>query len=223
MELAQLALFVRAPSAAAVKTRLRPALGGPGAVSLYSAFVEDTIALCNRVREAGQVDIALWADHAGEAMVSAWGKALGTPPQQQPIGDLGARLAATFEAGLRRYERVLVIGSDAPTLPFSHIVAAFDALEEASIVLGPSNDGGYYVIGATDRVFPRFNGVRWSTPSALRDTLEANRSHEIAILSPWYDVDEPSDLKILKAHLSADPASAPATAQCLAELEAAHR
>lgn len=223
MDLAQLAVFVRPPVKGVVKTRLAPVLGSDGAASLYEAFVDDTLALCDRVREAGRVDVQLWSSNLEHAAMSEWGRRSGRVPRLQPDGDLGARLQAAFDEGLRSYERVVIIGSDAPTLPLSAIVAAFDALEDAPVVLGPSNDGGYYAIGATHQVRPRFDRVRWSTPSALADTLAANADLGVKLLSPWYDIDGPGDLQVLRAHLSADPGVAPATARSLASLGRAQR
>jgi rSAM/selenodomain-associated transferase 1 len=223
MELAQLAVFVRPPTEGAVKTRLQDLFGARGAAALYEAFVDDTVSVCSRVRAAGKVDIALWAAGLDHEAVSEWGRRLGTVPRLQPDGDLGIRLGAAFDEGLRAYERVVIIGSDAPTLPLELIVAAFDALEDVPIALGPSNDGGYCIVGASHGVRPRFEGVRWSTPAALEDTARANAAHRIAMLSPWYDVDEPVDLEVLRAHLSVSPMSAPATARCLAELDRGQR
>ena len=216
MALAQLAVFVRPPAVGSVKTRLAAALGASGAVDLYRAFVEDTIRLCSRVRAAGRIDVALWsAGPPADQIVSEWARRLGTSARLQPEGDLGVKLSTAFAEGLQCHERVVVIGSDAPTLPFDLLVAAFDSLDNAPIVLGPANDGGYYAVGATRRVRPRFDGVRWSTPTALEDTITANTPHRVAITPPWYDVDDPTDLAILRVHLSVNPRAAPATARFL--------
>jgi rSAM/selenodomain-associated transferase 1 len=216
MALGQLAVFVRPPAMGRVKTRLAGVLGSRGALELYEAFVEDTIRLCSRVRAAGRVDVALWsAGPSEDQKVSEWARRLGTSVRLQPEGDLGVKLSIAFAEGLRRYERVVIIGSDAPTLPFDLIVAAFNSLAGAPIMLGPTNDGGYYAVGATNRVRPRFDGVRWSSPGALQDTIAANAPHEVAIIPPWYDVDDAADLAILRVHLSLDPGAAPATAFCL--------
>jgi rSAM/selenodomain-associated transferase 1 len=220
MGLAQLAVFVRPPEQGSVKTRLGEALGAAQAATLYEAFVHDTLDLCARVAAAGRVDIELWATALEDPRVSAWGRRIGTVPRLQTGGNLGDRMAAAFDEGLRRYERVVIIGSDAPTLPFSLVVAAFNALDDHPISIGPANDGGYYVIGATRDVRPRFDDVRWSTETALEDTLAANQAVEVAMLPPWYDVDGPGDLAILRSHLSVHPRAAPATARCLAELDA---
>jgi len=223
MELAQLAVFVRPPTAGKVKTRLAGLFGDRGAAELYHAFVEDTLRLCSRVRAAGRVDVTLWSDGPEDEIVSDWARRLDVPTRLQPEGDLGVKLGAAFDEGLRRYERVVIIGSDTPTLPIGLIVAALDSLENAPIVLGPANDGGYYAIGASHSVRPSFERVRWSTPDALQDTMTANVDRNVAILAPWYDIDEPEDLEILRAHLSVDPTAAPATARHLAELAHAQR
>jgi rSAM/selenodomain-associated transferase 1 len=218
MALAQLAVFVRPPVAGEVKTRLSGAFGDRGAAELYRAFARDTLQLCARVRAAGRVDLALWSAGAANETVAAWASQLEVPVRQQSQGDLGARLSGAFKEGLRTHDRVVVIGSDAPTLPIGLIGRAFQALEDASLVLGPANDGGYYAIGAARAARPSFVGVRWSTPHALQDTLDANREEPIAIIPPWYDIDDSADLHILRAHISVDPAVAPATAAQLRAL-----
>ncbi|MDH3200191.1 MAG: TIGR04282 family arsenosugar biosynthesis glycosyltransferase [Myxococcales bacterium] len=220
MELAQLAVFVRPPVAGVTKTRLAELLGDRGAAELYEAFVDDTLRLCKRIRSLGRVDVALWCAGAPADRVAEWAIRMGTPVRNQPEGDLGVRLDAAFEEGLARYERVVIIGSDAPTLPAGLIVDAFDSLTDASMVLGPASDGGYYAIGASHRVRPSFEGVRWSTSSTLDDTKKANAGIRVTITSPWYDVDEPGDLQLLRAHLSVAPSAAPATAEHLSRLVA---
>jgi rSAM/selenodomain-associated transferase 1 len=223
MELAQLAVFVRPPTAGKVKTRLASLFGERGAAELYQAFVEDTLRLCSRVRAAGRVDVALWSAGPDDDIVSEWANRLGVAPSLQPEGDLGVKLGAAFDEGLGRYQRVVIIGSDAPTLPIELIGAAFDSLEKAPIVLGPSNDGGYYAIGASHSVRPSFAGVRWSTTDALQDTMRANAQRAVATIAPWYDIDDPEDLEVLRAHLSVNPAAAPTTARRLGALARAQR
>ena len=223
MELAQLAVFVRPPIEGGVKTRLSDRLGPLGALKLYQAFVEDTLSLCERVRSIGRVEVALWSSGPAHPAVQSWAERLGSRAMPQPEGDLGDRLSAAFEAGLRSFERVVVIGSDLPTLPLQLVVAAFDALQDASMSIGPANDGGYYAIGAAGSQIPRFEDVRWSTTDAMGDTLRANAARSIRLLPPWYDIDEPDDLDLLRAHLSTDPSAAPASARCLSQLDANQR
>ncbi len=223
MELAQLAVFVRPPTAGAVKTRLARLLGDRGAAELYQAFVEDTLRLCSRVRAGGGVDVALWSAGPDHEIVSEWAEALNVPVRLQPEGDLGVKLGAAFDDALGRYERVVIIGSDAPTIPVGLIGTAFDALKHAPLALGPANDGGYCAIGASQSIRPSFERVRWSTAHALQDTVRANPDRDVATITPWYDIDEPNDLEVLRAHLSVDPAAAPATSRCLIELTRGQR
>jgi len=218
MDLAQLAVFVQPPIAGKVKTRLAGAFGESGAAELYRAFVEDTLSLCARLRAAGRVEIALWSARPLDEIASEWANRLGVPLRLQPEGDLGAKLDAAFEEGLQSFQRVVIIGSDAPTLPIELIEAAFESLEAAPFVLGPSNDGGYYAVGASQSGRPSFEAVRWSTVHALEDTVKANSPRAVAILAPWYDIDEPEDVAVLRAHVSASPGIAPATARCLRSL-----
>ena len=183
MGVAQLAVFVRPPESGEVKTRLTSQFGVDGAAKLYQAFVEDLLTLCARVQDAGRVDVTLWS--AGDTeQVERWAARIGTQPRLQPQGDLGVRLATAFAEGLRAYERVVVIGSDLPTLPIELVGAAFAALEQSRLALGPSPDGGYYAIGATGAP-PRLEGVRWSTSSAFDDTVAANAPLRPAVLAPW--------------------------------------
>lgn len=218
MAIAQLAVFVRSPAPGSTKTRLAETLGARGAANLYEAFVDDTLSVCERLRAAGSIDVAIW--HVGDAdlHVRRWADRVDGVARKQPEGDLGDRLTAAFSEGLARYERVVVIGSDAPTLPASYLVSAFDALAEARLVLGPTSDGGYYTVGASQGVRPRFDGVRWSTRHAFADTRSANHDVPLSTTPPWYDVDDPNDLHLLASHLQLDPAAAPATAKRLEEL-----
>lgn len=211
MAVAQLAVFVRPPIAGVAKTRLAGTMGHEGAAALYEAFVEDTLRLCARIRSAGRVDIAIW--HVGEAdeRIAAWAGWVDGSMHAQPEGTLGDRLHAAFVHGLANYERVVAIGSDAPTLPFELVVAAFDALADARLVLGPTSDGGYYAIGASNQVAPVLEAVRWSTVHTFEDTRSANADSSTVVLPPWYDVDEDADLQLLRAHLALDPSAAPST------------
>jgi glycosyltransferase A (GT-A) superfamily protein (DUF2064 family) len=107
---------------------------------------------------------------------------------------------SAFERGC---ERVVLIGADSPTLPVEYVSQAFRELETHSVVLGPSVDGGYYLVGAARSVPPIFHGVAWSTHHVWEQTLrllEATRI-PVAQLSPWYDVDDIEDLRRLAQDL----------------------
>ena len=216
---AALAVFGRAPRAGAAKTRLAPALGPEGAARLYSAFLADTLALARAADHAGIVDATLWAaDAPDDAALLEVPGAREVPRCAQSAGDLGVRLGAALDAGVASHGRALVIGSDAPTLPLSLLRAASAALDAADVVLGPSADGGYFLIGARVTVGAAlFAGARFSTRFALLDTLAgaARLGLSVARIAPWYDVDTPDDLRVLRAHLSLAPTVAPHTSGAL--------
>jgi rSAM/selenodomain-associated transferase 1 len=119
--------------------------------------------------------------------------------------DLGERMEQTFRhLAAQGFRRRIIIGTDSPTLPLTIIQEAFRQLEDHNLVLGPSHDGGYYLIGLSSEIPPIFNGIPWGTQQVLTQTLQ--RINESAIpmylLPFWYDVDTFEDLSFLKEHLS---------------------
>jgi glycosyltransferase A (GT-A) superfamily protein (DUF2064 family) len=113
-------------------------------------------------------------------------------------------LRTFFEQSLQKDCRVVVVGSDSPTLPLEHVRLAFESLREHAAVLGPATDGGYYLVGAAGAVPPIFDGVSWSTAAVWLQTRERlDRSHaSYAVLPEWYDVDELDDLRHLYDELA---------------------
>jgi len=152
----------------------------------------------------------LWVAHPDDAPAY-------DAPRLQAGETLGARMSHALADALRRADRALLIGTDAPTLPRGFLARAARALDTAEVVLGPSADGGYYLIGARGSA-PDLGGpaIRWSTPHALADTRARVSGRRVATLPPWYDVDTPEDLRLLRLHLALDPSAAPATAAALA-------
>jgi rSAM/selenodomain-associated transferase 1 len=211
-DLTPLAIFARLPAPGTVKTRLAPELGDEGAARLYRAFVDDTIA-AGRATEGLAPELWL-SSGPGEACL---GLVDDLPVREQPAGDLGERMRDALSAMVQTAGRGLVVGSDCPTLPRAYLRAAAAALAEHDVVIGPSADGGYYAIGARGRVPPLFDGVRWSTRHVLVETRARARREGLAVceLPPWYDVDTPEDLRLLRLHLAARPDAAPATARAL--------
>jgi len=111
---------------------------------------------------------------------------------------------------------VLIIGSDAPTLPRAHLHQALDELMAHDVVIGPSDDGGYYLIGARVPVPELFVDVHWSTAEVLPTTLQRLGGRSSVILPPWHDIDSAEDLERLKQALTTLPPSvAPATRRVL--------
>jgi rSAM/selenodomain-associated transferase 1 len=200
-----LIVFGKRPDPHHAKTRLAPALSSEAAAELYACFLADTLAEARQVRD---VDHVLAYDPPGaEAYFTALAPDFRLWPQ--PGSGLGERmhqaLAAQFSQG---YQRVVLIGSDLPHLSNQTNVLAFDGLRRgADVVLGPSADGGYYLVGLT-RPQPELFDLPMSTPEVLRQTLERveRLGLQVALLPESFDVDTPADLERLRAHLEANPA-----------------
>lgn len=189
-------LFAKAPRPGRVKTRLRPAVPGEQAAALHEAFVRDTLDLLNGL--SAVADIELHTDIPTDAWLDS-GVTTGT----QVPGDLGARMLAALERGLAGGRpRVMIVGSDAPSLPAGHLSGLLDL--DADVALGPSEDGGYYAI-ACRRVDGRmFDGVEWSVPRTLEQTVRACEACGLSVDlgSPWYDIDTVEDLRRLGQEIS---------------------
>jgi uncharacterized protein len=201
----RVALFGKPPIAGRVKTRLGARVGLDVAAALYRAFLLDAVAGARTVRGA----LTLYVD--GDPTHPTL-EVLEVPMRAQHGADLGERMRHCFETELALGGPVLLAGTDVPTLPERVYVAAQRALETHDVVFVPSADGGYVLVGA--RVVPCFDGVRWSTPHALADTLARNPG--AAVLEPWYDVDDEDDLRLLRVELALRPSAAPRTAAFLA-------
>ncbi|HWE23249.1 MAG TPA: DUF2064 domain-containing protein, partial [Myxococcales bacterium] len=123
-----------------------------------------------------------------------------------------------FERFVPRFRRVVAVDSDSPHLPIAILGSAFECLETSDVVVGPTEDGGYYLVGATATHPGLFDSAPLGTGNA-RDALLANariRGLSVVFTQPWYDVDLPADLRRLAAELSREPARAPRTAALLA-------
>lgn len=185
-----LIVMAKAPVAGRVKTRL--GMPPEAAAALARAFLLD---LVDRHREAPYaLEVAL--DGAAE---------LPCPAFPQADGDLGDRLEAAAARGLERHRRVALIGSDLPHLSIGDVLAAFGALDRSDVAIGPSWDGGYYLL-AMSRPLPLFGGMPWSSPELLDRTLEevARLGLRATILPVRRDVDTPEDLETGRAELMTD-------------------
>jgi rSAM/selenodomain-associated transferase 1 len=203
-----LAMFAKYWQPGEVKTRLAPAIGAEAAAQLYRAFVKTLL-------EERQSEFAALLREAATPPVSPWAE--GQEPwllAPQSPGDLGERMKHLFRAALAAgADRVVLIGSDSPTLPLEHVQQAFDKLRRHEVVLGPSDDGGYALIGLSvgpgphpgSALPPVFDGLPWSTPHVWPETIRRLEDHgsSYAVLPAWYDVDEPADLERLRLELHA--------------------
>jgi rSAM/selenodomain-associated transferase 1 len=129
---------------------------------------------------------------------------------EQPVEGLGSALTFAFQQHFELgFESVVLIGSDNPTLTVEPILAADRALEEVDVAIGPTRDGGYYLIGMR-QPWPRlFSDIEWSTPRVYAQTLRRASELNLRVrpVHEWFDVDEPADLDYLVGELARLPAS----------------
>jgi len=190
-----LVVMARYPEPGRVKSRLAAEIGPEAAARLYAAFLEDLARRLGSAQPWGFV----WAyDPPDAPFPDRIARGLAAFPQ--PDGDLGRRMAGSMERALRDgAASVVLIGSDVPHLPPRRIAGAFDRLAAgADVVLGPAEDGGYYLIGSR-RPVPLFDDVSWGTSKVLAETLERARRGriEVALLESDFDVDSQADVERL--------------------------
>jgi rSAM/selenodomain-associated transferase 1 len=153
-----------------------------------------------RAIESPEWKTVVWfAPRNGGRAVRAWLAGTGSPAfLAQSAGDLGARLAAAFDAHFERgARRVVIIGSDSPAVSADLLVQAFDALQRHDVAIGPALDGGYYLIALRRPLPDLFSNIEWSTEAVLSQTLAAAARHGLSVwLGPALrDVDTASDAR----------------------------
>ncbi len=202
----RLVVFAKDPIPGRVKTRLTPRITPDEAAKLYKAFVLDIV---NNVRklERNRIDNVTVAYTPVDAEM-VFRKLVDHPVNFLPQkGDnLGERMRNAFNQSFAEgAKRVVIIGTDSPTLPTSYIQKAFDVLKKVPVVIGPTFDGGYYLLGLSKQNDNIFDDVEWSTSRVFKQTLTRIKSlnMQVYVLPPWYDVDTPEDLEFLKSHLLA--------------------
>lgn len=191
-----LIIFTRYPEPGKTKTRLIPALGAEGAATLQRQMTEHTLAQVKELQAKRLVSVEVYFVGGNQQLMQSW---LGTSViyRQQGDGDLGRRMAIAFQTALEAgKQRVVVIGTDCPDLKAEVMVKAFNALEQHDLVLGPAQDGGYYLIGLCRLIPELFTGISWSTAEVLQQTMSIAQRLELAVayLPRLSDVDRPEDL-----------------------------
>lgn len=192
--------FVKYPDPGMVKTRLGEVLGHESAAALYRHFVQDIMLELGSVR----ADLRIVHSPGDETTARRFKSWLGPQHTYLPqVGaDLGARMRHAFdEAFAAGYERVVLMGSDVPDYPHELVQKALDDLHQRDVVIGPANDGGYYLIGFTRAAYlPEvFDDMTWSTPVVFEVTLERLQAARLDVLRlpDWNDVDTMWDLNVL--------------------------
>lgn len=211
-----LVIMAKAPRPGCVKTRLCETFSPEAARELYECLLRDTLALARKIVH---VEIAIMCPASDlEDLLRAVG---GAVPVVAQVGEgLAAGLTSVFQnfAGFEGC-RVVAFNSDSPHLPESVLETAFDVLETHDLVAGPTNDGGYYLVGAKMPHPDLFAGDGMGTVNALDALLGRARvlGLSVHLTDPFYDIDVAEDLSQLENELQRAPERAPLTAKWLLE------
>lgn len=220
-----LVIMAKAPRPGAVKTRLAPSLSPEAVTDFYRCLLQDTLALA---RSLGDVEVAIMCpDSDVNGLAQLAGSDVSVVAQR---GDgLAAGLTSVFahfaqdrQKGAHE-RRIIAFNSDSPHLPRSVLEDAFEMLAAHDVVVGPTHDGGYYLVGAKASHPTLFAGDGMGTSSAMERLLSRARALELSVgfADPFYDIDVADDLTRLAAELRLAPARAPRTARWLKEWELA--
>ncbi len=200
-----LGVFVKHPVPGKVKSRLGSKIGHAAAARLYEAFVADTI---DRLQKSANRLIIGYSPNNLETSqwLRQW-ESSGAIFWPQPAKNLGQRMADFFKFACVQPETksAILIGSDSPSLPVVYLEQAYEWLDAVDCVIGPSADGGYYLIGLSSPQAGIFEDIQWSSAYVLEETIERiNRlGLSMKLLPLWYDVDELDNLRMLRGHLQA--------------------
>jgi rSAM/selenodomain-associated transferase 1 len=206
--------MAKAPRQGSVKTRLAESLSPQAVTELYRCLLNDTIDLAQAL---DHVEIAIMCPASDvDDLSQAVAKTVRIVPQTGQ--GLAAGLASVFNHfATSGQQRVIAFNSDSPHLPPSVLETAFDVLEARDLVVGPTHDGGYYLVGAKSSHSDLFASDGMGTANALEALLTRARALGLSVhlADPFYDIDVESDLTRLAAELQCSPARAPRTAAWL--------
>lgn len=191
----RLAIFARVPVRGRVKTRLADRVGADTALAVYETLLASTLRELAPGR--GTFEPEIWVDADVDAF-AVWlrGSApnglrkLRFPLVAQCDGDLGQRMAWAFDQGVD-----VLVGTDIPDMAAGYVDGAFAALRAADLVLGPTEDGGYCLIGMNSPRTELFAGIPWGTADVLAATLQAASGLRVELLDAMWDVDDARDLE----------------------------
>ncbi len=190
-----------------VKTRLAADIGPEAAAALYQRFLHVIFQRTDVGWTRGPRVLFVDPPDAAGVFAAMPHAPACQVPQSGP--DLGARMAAAFAYCFGGgADRVVLIGTDAPSMPMAHAEAAWEALAEHDVVLGPATDGGYYLIALRATQPALFQDVPWSTSRVLETTLHRAAELRLAVhlLPEWFDVDTVEDLAALQPGWDEEPA-----------------
>lgn len=216
-------IFAKQPLPGRVKTRMSPPLSAEESATVYQAMLLDVLDSC---RHLSDVDLIIFYDDFPGAREYFLTLKDEKHLQAQEGSNLGERLANAFAVAFGRgYDRVVAIGTDSPDLPSRYLQKAVGHLadDRDSAVFGPTEDGGYYLVGLSAPHPSLFRDIPWSTGEVLEMSLQKCREAGLhpELLPRWYDLDTAADLARLSPDSSTE--AAPRTCQAIAALREAGR
>ena len=210
-----LVIMAKAPKPGMVKTRLAQSLPVTAVTELYRCLLDDTIGLARSLQDVEVAIMCPTSDVEDLSRVAGDGMRV----VAQTGEGLAAGLTSVFAHFAATGRRVIAFNSDSPHLPPSVLEGAFEVLASRDVVVGPTHDGGYYLVGASTTHPDLFKGDGMGTTNALEALLARARALQLSVhlTDPFYDIDLPDDLTRLVGDLQLNPARAPRTAAWWAE------
>jgi len=221
-----LVIMAKAPRLGEVKTRLTSSLSPAAVIAFYCCLLEDTLALA---RSLSDVEVAIMCPDSDVNQLAQLAGAQLANNEPSVVAQKGEGLAAGLTSVFAHFapdhqrdahqRRIIAFNSDSPHLPRSVLEDAFEMLAAHDVVVGPTHDGGYYLVGAKASHRTLFAGDGMGTSSALERLLSRARALELSVgfAAPFYDIDVADDLTRLAEELRLAPARAPRTARWLKE------
>ena len=183
-------VFVRTPELGKVKTRLAKSIGDVSALTIYKLLLKHTETV---LHDLSFDKVVYYSEKVEEN--DFWEARL-FEKKRQKGADLGKRMQHAFETAFEKgYQKVLIIGSDLFDLKSIHITTAFEALENHDLTIGPSLDGGYYLLGMKELYPAVFKNKKWGTDSILGNTLKDLQQQNVKLLEALNDIDTFEDLQ----------------------------
>ena len=183
-------IFTRNPEPGKCKTRLAATIGNANALEIYKILLQHTVS----VTENLNYDKAVY--YSDKITKNDIWKDANYQKFKQEGEDLGVRMQHAFNNSFKAgYEKVIIVGSDVIDLKQRHIDEAFNALDVNDVVIGPAEDGGYYLLGMKELLTPVFQNKNWGTSTVKKDTLNDLSNKKIALLEMLNDIDIYDDIK----------------------------
>lgn len=187
----KLIIFIKNPELGKVKTRLAADVGDATALEVYQKLLSRCRQECSKVDAQRFLFYAEFIDEQDSWSANLFHKKV------QDQGDLGDRIKGAFQEVAQEGTPTMIIGSDCYDLDASKIEAAFEALEQHDLVIGPANDGGYYLLGSRQYYPSLFENIPWSTDTVFTKTIAAAKELElsVAVLEELVDLDTLEDVE----------------------------